>query len=106
MYTLHGQPKTAPGLAFPAFQQMETGPESTLTGDRGAAGRPLRVLHLTLAADAGGLSRYITTLGTALTNRGVEVIAAGDDGSWRWAFDEAPFPYLPIPLKQGLLGLR
>lgn len=68
--------------------------------------RPLRVLHLTLAADAGGLTRYITTLGAAMAQRGVEVTAAGDSGAWDWAFEQAPFPYIRIPLKQGLAGLR
>lgn len=67
--------------------------------------KPLRVLHLTLAADAGGLTRYITTLGAEMTARDVEVTAAGDSGTWDWAFEQAPFPYIRIPLKQGLFGL-
>ncbi len=71
----------------------------------GRPARPLRILHLTLAADPGGLSRYITNLGAALVERGHQVTAAGDEGAWRWAFDEAPFPYLPIPLKAGPVGL-
>jgi glycosyltransferase involved in cell wall biosynthesis len=66
--------------------------------------RPLRILHLTLGADAGGLSRYIVTLGTAMMERGHQVVAAGDTGAWQWAFDEAPFPYLVIPLKGGPLA--
>lgn len=70
------------------------------------AQRPLRVLHLTLGADAGGLSRYITTLGAAMVARGMEVTAAGDSGAWDWAFEQAPFPYIRVPLKQGFFGLR
>ena len=71
-----------------------------------ASGAPLRVLHLTLAADAGGLTRYITSLGRALVEQGVQVTAAGDSGAWDWAFERAPFPYLPLPLNRGMLGLR
>jgi glycosyltransferase involved in cell wall biosynthesis len=64
--------------------------------------RPLRILHLTLGADAGGLSRYITALGSAMAAQGRQVYAAGDTGAWQWAFDKAPFPYIQIPLKGGL----
>ncbi len=63
--------------------------------------RPLRVLHVTLGADAGGLSRYIMDLGTAMQRQGHFVAAAGDTGAWQGAFDAAPFPYLNIPLKGG-----
>src|SRR6059058_1808182 len=66
--------------------------------------RPLRILHLTLGADAGGLSRYITTLGAAMVAQGHDVTAAGDTGAWQWAFDQAPFPYIQIPLKGGPLS--
>ena len=66
--------------------------------------RPLSVLHLTLGADAGGLSRYVVDLAAAMANQGHAVAAAGDDGAWRWAFDAAPFPYLQIPLKAGPVG--
>ena len=67
--------------------------------------RPLRVLHLALAADAGGLTRYITTLGAAMRAQGHAVYAAGDDGAWRHAFDEAGLPYEQLPLS-GISGLR
>ena len=70
------------------------------------AGRPLRVLHLVLAADAGGLTRYVTTLAAAMRGEGHAVYAAGDDGAWRAAFDEAGVPYERVPLKAGLRGLR
>ena len=68
--------------------------------------RPLRVLHLTLAADAGGLTRYVTTLAAAMRAGGHAVYAAGDDGAWRASFDEAGVPYERIQLKAGLRGLR
>ena len=35
--------------------------------------RPLRILHLTLGADAGGLSQYIIKLGTAMIERGLAI---------------------------------
>src|SRR5437764_6791610 len=66
--------------------------------------RPLRILHLTLGADAGGLSRYIVSLGSAMVAQGHQVTAAGDTGAWQWAFDDAPFPYITIPLKGGLFS--
>jgi glycosyltransferase involved in cell wall biosynthesis len=68
------------------------------------ADRPLRILHLTLGADAGGLSRYIVSLGSAMVAQGHDVTAAGDTGAWQWAFDQAPFPYVKIPLKGGLFS--
>lgn len=66
--------------------------------------RPLHVLHLTLGADAGGLSRYIIDLAGALRERGYRCSVAGDDGAWMWAFREANVEYLAIPLKGGPLS--
>jgi glycosyltransferase involved in cell wall biosynthesis len=65
---------------------------------------PLHVLHLTLGADAGGLSRYAIDLATAMQARGHRCTIAGDDGAWRWAFADARLDYLQIPLKRGALG--
>ena len=64
----------------------------------------LSVLHLTLAADAGGLTRYVVDLATAMAARGHTLAAAGDAGAWQPLFDAAPFPYLQIPLKAGPVG--
>jgi glycosyltransferase involved in cell wall biosynthesis len=66
--------------------------------------RPLRILHLTLAADAGGLSRYVLDLMAAMQARGHQVDVAGDDGMWmgRFPFDH----YEKIPLNGGILGFR
>ena len=44
--------------------------------------RPLRILHLTLGADGGGLSQYIIQLGNAMVELGHEVTVAGDTGAW------------------------
>src|SRR5262245_34233492 len=68
--------------------------------------QPLRILHLTLGADAGGLSRYITDLSLAMHKLGHQITVAGDTGAWQWLFDSMPFPYLQIPLKGGLLSFR
>ena len=65
----------------------------------------MRVLHLTLAADAGGLSRYIVDLCVAMRDRGVESVVAGDAGAWDWAFAEAGVEYVRVPLKAGVGGL-
>jgi glycosyltransferase involved in cell wall biosynthesis len=68
--------------------------------------RPLRILHLTLGADAGGLSQYIIELGSAMIAHGHEVTVAGDTGAWQWAFDESPLKYIQIPLKGGWFSFR
>jgi glycosyltransferase involved in cell wall biosynthesis len=70
------------------------------------ASRPLRILHLTLGADAGGLSRYITDLSLAMHKLGHQITVAGDTGAWQWLFDSMPFPYVKIPLKGGLLAFQ
>src|SRR6185369_3320515 len=64
----------------------------------------LRILHLTLGADAGGLSRYITDLSLAMHKLGHQITVAGDTGAWQWLFDSMPFPYVTIPLKGGPLS--
>jgi len=68
--------------------------------------RPLRILHLTLGADAGGLSQYIIELGSAMIAQGHEISVAGDTGAWQWAFDESPLKYIQIPLKGNWLSFR
>src|SRR2546421_5769534 len=68
--------------------------------------RALRILHLTLGADAGGLSRYITDLSLAMHKLGHQIAVAGDTGAWQWLFDSMPFPYVKIPLKGGLFAFR
>ena len=63
-------------------------------------------MHLTLGADAGGLSRYLIDAAQAARAAGHAVMAAGDDGAWQSAFDAASFPYHRVPLKGGLLDFR
>jgi putative colanic acid biosynthesis acetyltransferase WcaF len=67
--------------------------------------RPLRILHLLTCSDAGGLSRYVFDLCTALHAQGHEVAVAGARGPWHWLFEDAPWPWIDVPLSGGLLDL-
>jgi glycosyltransferase involved in cell wall biosynthesis len=67
--------------------------------------RPLRILHLTAGSDAGGLSRYIYDLCVAMQARGHDVTVAGERGAWHSLFENAPFPWIELPLKRGPLAL-
>ena len=69
------------------------------------ADRPLRILHLTAGSDAGGLSRYIFDLCSAMHAAGHEVAVAGERGAWHWLFERAPFPWIGVPFKGGPLAL-
>lgn len=64
------------------------------------------VLHLTLASDAGGLSRYIIDVGLELKRLGWRVVVAGDRGAWHPQFVASGLPYIEIPLKQGFRGFH
>jgi glycosyltransferase involved in cell wall biosynthesis len=66
--------------------------------------RPLRILHLTAASDAGGLSRYLLDLCKGLSERGHEVILAGERGAWHDRFETAGWKWIDIPLKGGPLS--
>jgi glycosyltransferase involved in cell wall biosynthesis len=76
------------------------------TDDSLAADRPLRVLHLLLATESGGLSKYVLDLCAALSRRGHEMIVAGDRGSWHERFVGKSFEFIEIPLKRGFGGFR
>jgi glycosyltransferase involved in cell wall biosynthesis len=65
---------------------------------------PLRILHITRAAESGGLSRYLLDLCTGLHKLGHDVKVAGDVGPMTPEFEAAPFPYLQIPLAGGPLS--
>jgi glycosyltransferase involved in cell wall biosynthesis len=67
--------------------------------------RPLRILHLTAGSDAGGLSRYIFDLCSAMQARGHDVAVAGQRGAWHWLFEKAAFPWIDVPLKGGPVAL-
>jgi glycosyltransferase involved in cell wall biosynthesis len=67
--------------------------------------RPLRILHLTAGSDAGGLSRYIYDLGSAMIARGHEVSVAGQRGAWHWLFEKSLLPWIDVPLKGGPIAL-
>jgi glycosyltransferase involved in cell wall biosynthesis len=63
--------------------------------------RPLRILHLTAASDAGGLSRYVHDLCLAMHERGHEVRVAGARGAWHSLFERAPFEWFDVRLNGG-----
>ena len=66
---------------------------------------PLRILHI-LRPDAGGLSRYVINLATAMRVAAHEVIVAGEPGgASRAMFDDAGIPYIEIPLAGGPIAL-
>jgi glycosyltransferase involved in cell wall biosynthesis len=64
----------------------------------------LRVLHLTLASDAGGLSRYVIDLCSKVRDYGVSSVIAGDRGVWQGHFEQANLEYIHVPLKGGIRG--
>ena len=65
--------------------------------------RPLSILHLTAGSDAGGLSRYVLDLGTAMAADGHAVAVAGQRGAWHELF--APLAWVDVPLKGGPIDL-
>lgn len=67
--------------------------------------RPLRILHLTAGSDAGGLSRYIYDMCSAMKAQGHHVAVAGEKGAWHWLFERAPWPWIEVPLKGGPVAL-
>jgi len=67
--------------------------------------RPLHILHLTAGSDAGGVSRYIYDLATAMLPLGHRITVAGERGAWHSLFEKAPWPWIELPLKRGPLAL-
>ncbi len=65
----------------------------------------MRILHLTAGSDAGGVSRYIFDLCSAMSAAGHQVAVAGERGAWHDLFAAAPFPWIDAPLKGGPLTL-
>jgi glycosyltransferase involved in cell wall biosynthesis len=65
----------------------------------------LSILHLLAGSDAGGLSRYVYDLCSALHAQGHRVAVAGERGAWHWLFAKAPFPWIDVPLKGSPLKL-
>ena len=66
----------------------------------------LRVLHLTAGSDAGGVSRYLFDLCTAMHREGHDVAVAGRKGTWHQLFDDAAFDWIEAPLAGGPMALR
>ena len=65
----------------------------------------MRILHLTSGSDAGGVSRYLFDLCSAMQAAGHQVAIAGQKGSWHEMFRTAPWPWIEAPIKGGPLGL-
>jgi glycosyltransferase involved in cell wall biosynthesis len=65
----------------------------------------LRVLHLTAGSDAGGISRYLLDLCSAMHEAGHEVAIAGEQGAWHDRFINMPWTWIDAPLKGGPLKL-
>lgn len=61
--------------------------------------KPLRILHVTAGSDAGGLSRYIHDLCSAMHAQGHEVAVAGERGAWHWLFEKEHWPWIDVPIK-------
>jgi glycosyltransferase involved in cell wall biosynthesis len=76
-----------------------------MTRPNGGPPERLSILHLLAGSDAGGLSRYVFDLCSALHAQGHRVAVAGERGAWHWLFDNAPFPWIEVPLKGSPLKL-
>jgi glycosyltransferase involved in cell wall biosynthesis len=66
--------------------------------------KPLRILHVVLASEPGGLSRYVIDLTRAMRELGHEVTVAGDRGEAHALFERERIVWVDIPLKRGLVG--
>jgi glycosyltransferase involved in cell wall biosynthesis len=66
---------------------------------------PLRILHLTAGSDAGGVSRYLFDLCSAMHAQGHDIRIAGEYGAWKDLFAGAPWPWIELPLKGNLPAL-
>src|ERR1700678_3077785 len=65
----------------------------------------MRILHLTAGSDAGGVSRYLYDLCSAMQAAGHQVAIAGEKGPWQEMFRSAPCPWIDAPIKGGPLAL-
>jgi glycosyltransferase involved in cell wall biosynthesis len=70
-----------------------------------SASPPLRILHLTAGSDAGGVSRYLFDLCSAMHAHGHDIRIAGEHGAWKDLFASAPWPWIELPLKGNLPAL-
>ena len=65
---------------------------------------PLRILHVVLASEPGGLSRYVVELTRAMRAQGHDVTVAGDRGEAHGMFERERISWIDIPLKGGPLA--
>jgi glycosyltransferase involved in cell wall biosynthesis len=66
----------------------------------------LRILHLTAASDAGGLSRYLLDVCHGLQAAGHQAVIAGDRGVWHDRFISAGFSWIEVSMRGSPLALR
>lgn len=67
--------------------------------------RPLNVLHLTMGAVLGGVTRYICDLSNGMHRLGHHCLASGAPGPWEDLFHREKIEWLPLPLDGGLPAL-
>jgi glycosyltransferase involved in cell wall biosynthesis len=65
---------------------------------------PLRILHIVLGSEPGGLSRYVIDLTCAMRERGHEITVGGDRGAAHAMFERAKVSWIDIPLKGGIVS--
>src|SRR5688572_29333017 len=64
----------------------------------------LRILHVVLGSEPGGLSRYVVELTRAMREQGHDVTVAGDRGEAHGMFERQRINWIDIPLKGGPLA--
>jgi glycosyltransferase involved in cell wall biosynthesis len=65
----------------------------------------MHILHITAGSDAGGITRYLFDLSTAMQAAGHQITIAGQPGSRHEMFRSTPFPWIEAPIKGGPLAL-
>jgi glycosyltransferase involved in cell wall biosynthesis len=64
----------------------------------------LRILHLVLGSEPGGLSRYVIDLTRAMRSLGHQIWVAGDRGDAHRLFERERIDWIDVPLKGGLVA--
>jgi glycosyltransferase involved in cell wall biosynthesis len=66
---------------------------------------PLRVLHITAGSDAGGVSRYLFDLCSAMRAAGHDCAIAGQRGAWHSLFAGSGIEWITLPTNGGPLAM-
>jgi glycosyltransferase involved in cell wall biosynthesis len=67
--------------------------------------KPLTILHLTINAGFGGITRYICNLGKGMIAQGHKIIAGGASGRWEDHFEQEGVEWVQLPLTGGFAAL-